>query len=108
MRNFIRSTAPFVLACFPQGFTYSFTNRQLVRFECHFDQLSTCVNRSDVSKKTSHGVEPGSFYLSDRKKCKVRKQLNKQIDRELGDSRSWQSPETADNVWRLVIQILLR
>ena len=25
-----------------------------------------------------------------------------------GDSRSWESPEKADNVWRLFIQILLR
>ena len=26
---------------------------------------------------------------------------------DLGDSRSWESPEKADNVWRLFIQILL-
>ena len=25
-----------------------------------------------------------------------------------GDSRFWESPEKADNVWRLFIQILLR
>ena len=25
-----------------------------------------------------------------------------------GDSRSWESPEKADNIWRLFIQILLR
>ena len=25
-----------------------------------------------------------------------------------GDSRSWESPEKTDNVWRLFIQILLR
>ena len=67
--------APFVLACFPQAFTNAFANRQLVRFECQFDQLSTSVSRSGVSKKVV-------FYLSYRKKCKVRKQLNKRIDRE--------------------------
>ena len=27
---------------------------------------------------------------------------------KLGDSRSWESPEKVDNVWRLFIQILLR
>ena len=25
-----------------------------------------------------------------------------------GDSRSWESPEKADNIWQLFIQILLR
>ena len=82
VHNFIRSIAPFVLACFPQAFTDAFANRQLVRFECQFDQLCTCVSRSCVSKKTKQGLEPGSFYLFEKKKCKVRKQLNKPIDRE--------------------------
>ena len=34
------------------------------------------------ARKPNRGLEPGSFYLSDRKKCKVRKQLNKPIHRE--------------------------
>ena len=40
----------FILACFSQTFTDAFANRQLVRFECQFDQLSTCASRSFVPK----------------------------------------------------------
>ena len=34
------------------------------------------------ARKPNRELEPGSFYVSDRKKCKVRKQLNKPIHRE--------------------------
>ena len=83
VRNFIWSIGPFVLACFPQAFTDAFANRQLVRFECQFDQLSVHASAALAwARKPNRGLEPGSFYLSDRKKCKVRKQLNKSIHRE--------------------------
>ena len=115
MRNFIRSTAPFVLACFPQAFTDAFANRQLVRLECQFNPGSSIssVHASAAlawARKPNGGLEPGSFYLSDGKKCKVRKQLNKTIHPEgllpgpwatyagLIEPPIWPSDEWADEV----------
>ena len=65
MRNFIMSIAPFVfqVACFPQAFIDAFVNRQLVRFEYQFDQLSTCVSGGGVSKGTNQGVRTKQFFI---------------------------------------------
>ena len=68
-RNFIMSIVPFVLACAPQAFTAErcLANWELVHFECQFDQVSKHVSISDVSKKTSQGLETGNFLLVTQK-----------------------------------------
>ena len=54
MRNFVMSIVPFVLA-----FEDAFANRQLVRFECQFDQLSQRVSDFGLSTKINQGVKTG-------------------------------------------------
>ena len=58
MRTFIMSIMPFVLA-----FKDAFANRQLVRLECQFDQLSKRVSSCGLSRKTNQGLEQGNLLL---------------------------------------------
>ena len=65
MRNFIMSIVPFVLA-----FEDACANRQLVRFECQFNQLSKRVSGFGVSRKTNQGVRTRQSFT-----CLIEKEI---------------------------------
>ena len=57
--------------------------------------------------KTWFETEPRK-RLQESGLCILRMSRVYSIRKVPGDSRSWESPEKADNVWRLFIQILFR
>ena len=79
----------------------------------HFRQQKLCIKVLLVMETTRHQIgaciQIESVHWLPRENTNfARKPRNSSICFFPGDSRSWESPEKPDNVWRLFIQILLR
>ena len=77
------------------------------KIQCDMTQALEGFTTTNAMSYKSAGVQ--SVYILSFSGCEIIIPHTTGLNLKLpGDSGSWESPEKADNVWRLFIQILLR